>query len=185
MDKEKAKLAAQEKAILLQRQIMDNSRNINEYYKDFENLVEDMNKKDNKLLKIKSKEPEKQVIINEEAELELKKEKFIKARELARQNKLKRDGNSIKDYYDNQDKVNEEDELIDVESKISMNSTSNKDIIKNLYNEKQKSNAEKNVNIYIKSNRNINRNHLNNKIVDEITELIEKLKKESNINYLI
>ena len=185
MDKEKAKLAAQEKAILLQKQIMDNSRNINEYYKDFENWVEDMNKKDNKLLNIKSKEPEKRVIINEEAELELKKEKIRKARELAKQNKLKRDGNSIKDYYDNWDKVNEEDELIDVESKISMNTTSNEDIIKNLYNEKQKSNAEKNVSISIKSNRNINRNNLNNKIVDEITERIEKLKKESNINYLI
>ena len=50
MDKEKAKLAAQEKAILLQKQIMDNSRNINEYYKDFESWVEEMNEKDNKLL---------------------------------------------------------------------------------------------------------------------------------------
>ena len=186
MDKEKAKLAAQEKAILLQRQIMDNSRNINDYYKDFESWVEDMNKKDNKLLNIKSQEPEKEVIFNEEAEIELKKEKIRKARELAKQNKLKRDGNSIKDYYDNWDKVNEDDELIDVESKISMNTTSNEDIIKNLYNEKQKSNAEKNVNISIKSNRNINRNKVNNnKITDEITERIEKLKKESNINYLI
>ncbi len=177
MDKEKAKLAAQEKAILLQRQIMDNSRNINEYYKDFESWVEDMNKKDNKLLNIQSKEPKKEAIINEDAEIELKKEKIRKAKELAKQNKLKRDGNSIKDYYDNWDKVNEEDELIDVESKISMNTTSNEDIIKNLYNEKQKSNAGNNVSISIKSNRNINRNNLNNKIVDEITELIEKLKK--------
>jgi len=174
MDKEKAKLAAQEKAFLLQRQIMENSRNINDYYKDFENWVEDMNKKDNKLLKIQSQEPEKEVIINEEAEIELKKEKIRKAKELAKQNKLKRDGNSIKDYYDNWDKVNEEDELIDVESKISMNTSSNQDIIKNLYNEKQKSNAEKNVNISIKSNRNVNRKNLNNKITDEITERIEK-----------
>ena len=110
MDKEKAKLAAQEKAILLQRQIMDNSRNINEYYKDFENWVEEMNKKDNKLLNIQSQEPKKEVIINEDAEIELKKEKIRKAKELAKQNKLKRDGNSIKDYYDNWDKVNEEDE---------------------------------------------------------------------------
>ena len=186
MDKEKAKLAAQEKAILLQRQIMDNSRNINEYYKDFESWVEDMNKKDNKLLNIQSQEPKKEVIINEDAELELKREKIRKAKELAKQNKLKRDGNSIKDYYDNWDRVNEEDELIDVDSKISMNTTSNQEIIKNLYNEKQKSNAEKNVSISIKSNRNINRNNLKSaKITDEITERIEKLKKESNINYLI
>ena len=186
MDKEKAKLAAQEKAFLLQRQIMDNSRNINEYYKDFESWVEDMNKKDNKLLNIQSKEPKKEAIINEDAEIEFKKEKIRKAKELARQNKLKRDGNSIKDYYDNWDKVNEEDELIDVESKISMNTTSNEEIIKNLYNEKQKSNADKNIFVAIKSNRNINRTNLKNaKITDEITERIEKLKKESNINYLI
>ena len=102
---------------------------------------------------------------------------------MARQNKLKRDGNSIKDYYDNWDKVNEDDELIDVESKISMNATSNEEIIKNLYNEKQKSNADKNVSISIKINRNTNLK--NTKIIDEITERIEKLKKESNINYLI
>ena len=185
MDKEKAKLEAQEKAILLQRQIMDNSRNINEYYRDFESWVDEMNNKDKIISSIKSKEPEKKAIINDEAELELKKEKIRKAKELAKANKLKRDGNSIKDYYDNWDRVNEEDELIDVESKISMNNTSNEEIIKNLYNEKQKSNAEKNVSISIKSNRNIHRNNEDIKITDEITERIEKLKKESNINYLI
>ena len=145
MDKEKEKqksiLAAQEKAILLQRQIMDNSRNVTEYYKDFENWVEEMNKKDTKILSIKSKEPQKEVIINDDNEIELKKEKIKKAKEIARQNKLKRDGNSIKDYYDNWDRVNEDDELIDVESKITMNNTTNEEIIKNLYNEKQKSNA--------------------------------------------
>ena len=165
MDKEKEKekqksiLAAQEKAILLQKQIMDNSRNINEYYKDFENWVDEMNKKDNKILSIKSKEPQKEVIINDDAEIELKKEKIKKAKELARQNKLKRDGNSIKDYYDNWDRVNEDDELIDVDTKITMNNNSNEEIIKNLYNEKQKSNADKNVSISIKSNR--NRTNLN------------------------
>ena len=190
MDKEKEKqkqksiLAAQEKAILLQRQIMDNSRNINEYYKDFENWVDEMNKKDTKILSIKSKEPQKEVIINDDAEIELKKEKIKKAKEIAKQNKLKRDGNSIKDYYDNWDRVNEDDELIDVESRTTMNNVSNADIIKNLYNEKQKSNADKNVSISIKSNRNRS-NIVPNKIKDEITQRIEKLKKEANINFLI
>ena len=67
-----------------------------------------------------------------------------------------------------------------------MNNTSNEEIIKNLYNEKQKSNAEKNVSISIKNNRNINRNNNSNiKITDEIAARIEKLKKESNINYMI
>ena len=183
-EKQKSILAAQEKAILLQRQIMDNSRNINEYYKDFESWVDEMNKKDTKILNIKSKEPQKEVIINDDGEIELKKEKIRKVKELAKQNKLKRDGNSIKDYYDNWDRVNEDDELIDVESKIVMNNTTNEEIIKNLYNEKQKSNADKNVSISIKSNR--NRANLNsNKIKDEITERIEKLKKEANINFLI
>ena len=149
---------------------MDNSRNINEYYKDFENWVDEMNKKDNKILSIKSKEPQKEVIINDDAEIELKKEKIKKAKELARQNKLKRDGNSIKDYYDNWDRVNEDDELIDVDTKITMNNNSNEEIIKNLYNEKQKSNADKNVSILIKSNRNrtnLNNNNNKNIIKDE------------------
>jgi light-regulated signal transduction histidine kinase (bacteriophytochrome) len=192
MDKEKEKqkqksiLEAQEKAILLQRQIMDNSRNVTEYYKDFESWVDEMNKKDTKILSIKSKEPQKEVIINDEAEIELKKERIKKAKELARQNKLKRDGNSIKDYYDNWDRVNEDDELIDVESKITMNNTTNEEIIKNLYNEKQKSNADKNVTLSIKSNRNrANLNSTSSKIKDEITERIEKLKKEANINFMI
>ena len=192
MDKEKEKqkqksiLEAQEKAILLQRQIMDNSRNVTEYYKDFESWVDEMNKKDTKILSIKSKEPQKEVIINDEAEIELKKERIKKAKELARQNKLKRDGNSIKDYYDNWDRVNEDDELIDVESKITMNNTTNEEIIKNLYNEKQKSNADKNVALSIKSNRNrANLNSTSSKIKDEITERIEKLKKEANINFMI
>ena len=68
-----------------------------------------MNKKDTKILSIKSKEPQKEVIINDDNEIELKKEKIKKAKEIARQNKLKRDGNSIKDYYDNWDRVNEDD----------------------------------------------------------------------------
>ena len=129
---------------------------------------------DIKLLNIQSQEPKKEVIINEDAEIELKKEKIRKAKELARQNKLKRDGNSIKDYYDNWDRVNEDDELIDVESKITMNTKSNEEIIKNLYNEKQKSNAEKNVSISIKNNRNIRNNLKKSKITDEITKRQEK-----------
>ena len=67
MDKEKAKLAAQEKAFLLQRQIMDNSRNINDYYRDFESWVDEMNSKDKIISNIKSQEPEKKPIINEDA----------------------------------------------------------------------------------------------------------------------
>ena len=67
-----------------------------------------------------------------------------------------------------------------------MNNTTNEEIIKNLYNEKQKSNADKNVSISIKSNRNRNILNSNTNIYkDEITERIEKLKKEANINFLL
>ena len=100
------------------------------------------------------------------------KKKIKKAKEIAKQNKLKRDGNSIKDYYDNWDRVNEDDELIDVESRTTMNNVSNADIIKNLYNEKQKSNADKNVSISIKSNKN-KINIVHNKKRDDITKRIE------------
>jgi hypothetical protein len=49
-------------------------------------------------------------------------------------NKYKRDKNSIKDYYDNWDKVDADAELVDVDSGISINSNSN--YVKELYNEK-------------------------------------------------
>ena len=59
MDKEKAKLAAQEKAFLLQSQIMDNSRNINDYYRGFESWVDEMNSKDKIISNIKSQNQKK------------------------------------------------------------------------------------------------------------------------------
>ena len=111
-----------------------------------------------------------------------KKERITKAKELARQNKLKRDGNSIKDYYDNWDRVNEDDELIDVDTKITMNNNSNEEIIKNLYNEKQKSNADKNVSISIKSNRNrTNLNNNNNKNIIKSTTNIIYISPTENV----
>ena len=36
------------KSIALQRQIVENSKNINQYYTEFNDWVEDMNKKDKK-----------------------------------------------------------------------------------------------------------------------------------------
>ena len=173
--------AARGKAIMLQKQVMENSKNINEYYKDFEAWVTEMNNKDKIISNIKSKEPEKEIIKNDENEKKLNLEKIRKAKELAKENKLKRDGNSIKDYYDNWDRVNAEDELIDVDSKITMNTPT----IKELYDEKKKSNAEKNVTISIKSNRKKVELQKSNVVKDEILERVEKLKKEANINYMI
>ena len=125
---------ARGKAFMIQKQVMENSRNINEYYKDFEAWVTEMNNKDKIISNIKSKEPEKEIIKNDENEKQLNLEKIRKAKELAKANKLKRDGNSIKDYYDNWDRVNADDELIDVESRINMNTPTTKE----LYDEKKK-----------------------------------------------
>jgi hypothetical protein len=52
------------KSIALQRQIVENSKNINQYYTEFNDWVEDMNKKDNILTQIKLKEPKKEVIVS-------------------------------------------------------------------------------------------------------------------------
>ena len=46
---------------------------------------------------------------------------IIQSEKMERFKKYKRDGNSIKDYYDNWDKVDCDEELIDVDSKIVMN----------------------------------------------------------------
>ena len=63
--------AARGKAIMLQKQVMENSKNINEYYKDFEAWVTEMNNKDKIISNIKSKEPEKVIIKNDENEKEI------------------------------------------------------------------------------------------------------------------
>ena len=89
-------------------------------------------------------------------------------------NKYKRDKNSIKDYYDNWDKVDADAELVDVDSGISINSNSN--YVKELYNEKKKSNAHSNISVSIKNSRDQFKNP---------NSQVEKLKNEANINFAI
>ena len=167
------------KSIQLQRQIMENSKSINEYIKDFDNWVNEMNTKDNIITQIKKNQPEQPPITAsyEEDENE-KKNKVEQAHKEAMLNKYKRDKNSIKDYYDNWDKVNADAELVDVESSISINSNSNNITSKELYNENKKSNAQKNLSINITNARNqLNNNNKNSQV--------EKLKNEANINFAI
>ena len=113
------------KSIALQRQIVENSKNINQYYTEFNDWVEDMNKKDNILTQIKLKEPKKEVIVSSGEDERERLEKIKNAHKEAQMNKYKRDKNSIKDYYDNWDKVDADAELVDVDSGISINSNSN------------------------------------------------------------
>ena len=176
------------KSIQLQRQIMENSKSINEYIKDFDNWVNEMNTKDNIITQIKKQQPEEEPIkaSYEEDENE-KKNKIELAHKEALQNKFKRDKNSIKDYYDNWDKVNADAELVDVESSISINSNNNNNnnkifTSKELYNENKKSNAQKNLSINITNTRNqLNKIYNNNNNNSQV----EKLKNEANINFAI
>jgi hypothetical protein len=163
------------KSIQLQRQIMENSKSINEYIKDFDNWVNEMNTKDNIITQIKKNQPEQPPITAsyEEDENE-KKNKVEQAHKEAMLNKYKRDKNSIKDYYDNWDKVDADAELVDVDSGISINSNSN--YVKELYNEKKKSNAHSNISVSIKNSRDQFKNP---------NSQVEKLKNEANINFAI
>ena len=162
------------KSIALQRQIVENSKNINQYYTEFNDWVEDMNKKDNILTQIKLKEPKKEVIVSSGEDERERLEKIKNAHKEAQMNKYKRDKNSIKDYYDNWDKVDADAELVDVDSGISINSNSN--YVKELYNEKKKSNAHSNISVSIKNSRDQFKNP---------NSQVEKLKNEANINFAI
>jgi len=164
------------KSIALQKQIVENSKNINQYYTEFNNWVEDMNKKDNILTQIKLKEPKKDPIISSGENEKEKIEKIKNAHLEAQMNKYKRDKNSIKDYYDNWDKVDADAELVDVDSGISINSNSTSNYVKELYNEKKKSNAHSNISVSIKNNRDQFKNP---------NSQVEKLKNEANINFAI
>ena len=162
------------KSIALQRQIVENSKNINQYYTEFNDWVEDINKKDNILTQIKLKEPKKEVIVSSSEDERERLEKIKNAHKEAQMNKYKRDKNSIKDYYDNWDKVDADAELVDVDSGISINSNSN--YVKELYNEKKKSNAHSNISVSIKNSRDQFKNP---------NSQVEKLKNEANINFAI
>ncbi len=162
------------KSIALQRQIVENSKNINQYYTEFNDWVEDMNKKDNILTQIKLKEPKKEVIVSSGEDEKERLEKIKNAHKEAQMNKYKRDKNSIKDYYDNWDKVDADAELVDVDSGISINSNSND--VKELQNEKKKSNAHSNISVSIKNSRDQFKNP---------NSQVEKLKNEANINFAI
>jgi len=106
--------------ILLQKQIMENSKSITEYYKDLSDWEKDVSKRDQIVKGQSTKNPiqiNKKLIINERENSIKEKERekangekiisSLKGEENQNENKavkLKRDINSIKDYYKEWDK---------------------------------------------------------------------------------
>ena len=115
---------------------MESSQALNNYLKDFGEWVNEMNSKDKMVTQLKSSEPKNQYASPStvESNIPTTKTKDPKIE------KFKRDKNSIKDYYDNWDKVNPDEDLVDVETGIGINST---DTAASLYNDKKKSNPKK------------------------------------------
>jgi len=114
--------------IFLQKQIMENSKSINEYFKDLYDWEKDISKRD-KIVKgesIKNPIPINKNLIKQETENSNKKENIneenntIKNRENKedKNTKLKRDTTSMKDYYKEWDKfkVDSEEEKSDSEN---------------------------------------------------------------------
>ena len=111
-------MASIPKSIAIQKQIMENSRALSEYYKDFDDWVKEMNSKDKMLTQLKSSEPKAPVI---STKLEENESSNPPKKEDPTKMKYKRDKNSIKDYYDNWDRVDADAELVDVDTKIGIN----------------------------------------------------------------
>ena len=147
---------------------MENSRTLQAYYKDFEEWTKEMNAKDKMLTQMKSNEP-KVAPIRSQSPPKPSPQPNPKL------DKFKRDKNSIKDYYDNWDKVNADADLIDVDTGIIINSPT--ETAQSLYNDKRKSNPNQNIGVTITNTRNQFNNIGNSQV--------EKLKHEANANFAI
>jgi tetratricopeptide (TPR) repeat protein len=144
------------KSLHVQKQIMDNSKSINEYYKDLMNWQKQISLKD-KIIKDNFKE----------------KEKFENTEENNSNSKikenLKRDVNSIKDYYNHWDKFDVDQELNLIDNN---NDNDNSKLKKMMANEK--STAKINSQVTITSNRILSNEGI-----------IDKLKNEANAYFAI
>ena len=138
-----------DKSFLLQKQIIENSHNIQDYLKDLNSWEKEMISKDKIITE--TQKPLIKITKNEKGE---KKEETIQ------NSKLIRDKNSIGDYYKEWDKIN-----ADVDKEEDINPIKPQDAI----NIKQ-SKAKANTNIVLKNNRITN--NIN-------TEYIERIKNEA------
>jgi len=96
-----------DRMIEIQKNIRENSENINQYFKDLYSWEKEIVKKDNQLRGIETQVP---VVTNEVTNEKKRKEKKKKKKNESETDKtseiLKRDKASIKDYYDRWDKFN-------------------------------------------------------------------------------
>jgi tetratricopeptide (TPR) repeat protein len=173
----------QYQSLLVQKQIRDNSKSINEYYKDLMQWQKEIAQKD-KLIKDNFKGKEN--FYNEEQNDDISKNAEIKE-------KLKRDVNSIKDYYNHWDKFNVDEEL----NIIDKDKDSNSKLKKMIANEK--STAKLNAQVTITSNRilsnegciNKMKNEANayfaiknyNKSIELYNSVLSLIEKENNSKY--
>lgn len=168
-------------ALKIQQQIMQNSKSINDYVKDLYDWEKDAIKKDsiiknhtqsiNKIPKSKNIQDEKHENINT----------TIKDEQSSSVNKkLKRDINSIGDYYKEWDKINEEVELRDVDSGIVVNSNSDTSHsqMKNELTNLKASAANPNLSITIKNNRIGTSGSF-------LEQHLEKMKNDANTHFAI
>lgn len=162
------------KSYLLQRQIIENSKSITSYYEDLVNWAKEVNKKD-KIINSqniqKFNQNQKKIIKNEE----IFGKENISEKSNKLNKKLKRDTNSIGDYYKEWDNIDVEEELEDRETKITINNDS---MTQQLTNPKPSA-AKANINVVIKNNR------IGVASGSHLEEYIEKLKTEANAYFAI
>jgi tetratricopeptide (TPR) repeat protein len=159
------------KTIEIQKQIRENSANIQNYFKDLSEWQKEINTKDKIIdTNFKQKDPKLYNTIEAsktETQIESTVNKNAEIKE-----RLKRDVNSVKDYYNHWDKfdVDAEVELIDKDGKGLQNSKLSKMI------KSETSKAAKNSSVVITNNRILK---------SDSEDYIEKLKNEANAYFAI
>jgi tetratricopeptide (TPR) repeat protein len=176
----------QYQSLLIQKQIRDNSKSVNEYYNDLMQWQREISQKD-KIIKDNFKG--KEIFYNEEQNINsISNNTEIKE-------KLKRDVNSIKEYYNQWDKFNVDEELNTIEK--DNDKDSNTKLKKMIANEK--STAKLNSQITITSSRFMSnegyidklKNEANayfaiknyNKSIELYNSVLQLIERENNSNY--
>ena len=97
-----------DKLFEIQKQIRDNQVTITNYMKDFSNWEKEMEQKDSLLRKENTNNQTQSIVLEKQNEKNFEKNKKIKEN-------LKRDGTSIRNYYDNWGKFDVDEEIEEIE----------------------------------------------------------------------
>jgi tetratricopeptide (TPR) repeat protein len=161
------------KLLEIQRQIKENSMSVSDYLKDLHEWEKEINTKD-KILKTQSQGNN----VNKEKSKNSEKTPNKLVEKIPTQKILKRDKNSINEYYDAWNKIDiGEEELMDKEESQIVTNSQEDSIQKEFFtNPKKISNARANTSIKIKNNR----QGLHNP-----EEYIDKIKTEANAYFAI